>query len=78
VRECGISHRDIDLVQILERQHVQIRCAHHCPQIVDDHQLLVDHRRLVFEQPNAGIEQRAEQPPAAQAHPVMIHVSTGQ
>ncbi len=56
-RDGAIEHTDADLFVERERAGIEIRRAHVGPRAIDDHDLLMDQRAVVFVDPDAGLEQ---------------------
>ena len=68
----AIAHRDVDFVVVLERSVVHVRRAEHRPDAVDDQDLGVHHRAAVFEDADAGLEQRPPHAAAGEPHPALV------
>src|ERR1051326_116375 len=74
--DIPVPDRDVYLVVVLERPIVEIRRAHHGPEIVHEQRLDVRHPAAVLVDADAGADEAPVQPAAREANPSLIRLGT--
>src|SRR5438270_4127948 len=77
MNEALVARREIDLVVQSEGSVIAIRRTDNAPQTVDQHNLRVDHCRLVFEDLGSGLQELAVFPAARSSREPNVTFSPG-